>query len=221
MAQRAKPGRGEGYGAAGAPAAEPQAWKTNIGAKPIPARLALLPDGESRMKRVGISAILQIAFVGFILIIPLVFPQQISTALKYSYTEIAQPITEIPVAPPPPPPKIVKTTPPPTPPPPVEVKLNPVQPHIFVTPKAIQPKVKSVDARAPELNPVFETAKVDTVQPNQPKRPKEEVKVGTMSSGNATPATVRAPVEKVQTATLRHPTCPAPKHQPHTHLTLN
>jgi TonB family protein len=203
------------------PASEPQAWKKNIGTKPIPARLALLPDGESRMKRVGISAIVQIAFVGFVLIIPLVFPQQISTALKYSYTEIAQPITEIPVAPPPKPPKIVKTTPPPTPPPPVEVKLNPVQPHIFVTPKAIQPKVKSLDAKAPDLNPVFETAKVDTTQPNQPKRPKEEVKVGTMSSGNATPATVKAPVEKVQTGGFGDPNGLPGKGNPNAHLIVN
>jgi TonB family protein len=211
---------GVGLDSSRRPASEPQAWKKNIGTKPIPARLALLPDGESRMKRVGISAILQIAFVGFILIIPLVFPQQISTALKYSYTEIAQPITEIPVAPPPKPPKIVKTTPPPTPPPPVEVKLNPVQPHIFVTPKAIQPKVKSVDAKAPELNPVFETAKVDTVQ-NQPKRPKEEVKVGMMSSGNATPATVKAPVEKVQTGGFGDPTGLPGKGNPNAHLIVN
>src|SRR6202158_1699176 len=115
-------------------ASEPQAWKKNIGTKPIPARLALLPEGESRMKRVGVSAILQIAFVGFIFIIPLVFPQQIKTQLSFLTTEIAVP-------PPPKPPKIVKTTPPPTPPPPVEVKLNPVQPHIFVTPKVIQPKL--------------------------------------------------------------------------------
>jgi TonB family protein len=200
---------------------EPQAWKKNIGTKPIPARLALLPDGESRMKRVGISAILQIVFVGFILIIPLVFPQQMKTALKYSYTEIAQPITEIPVAPPPKPPKIVKTeTPPPTPPP-VEAKLNPVQPHIFLTPKVIQPKVRSVDAKAPELNPVFETAKVDTTQPNQPKRPKEEVKVGTMSSGNATPATVKAPVEKVQTGGFGDPNGLPGKGNPNAHLIVN
>jgi TonB family protein len=200
---------------------EPQAWKKNIGTKPIPARLALLPDGESRMKRVGISAILQTAFVGFILIIPLVFPQQMKTALKYSYTEVARPISEIPVAPPPKPPKIVKTeTPPPTPPP-VEVKLNPVQPHIFVTPKVIQPKVRSVDTKAPELNPVFETAKVDTTQPNQPKRPKEDVKVGMMSSGNATPATVKAPIEKVQTGGFGDPNGLPGKGNPNAHLIVN
>jgi TonB family protein len=203
-------------------ASEPQAWKKNIGTKPIPARLALLPEGESRMKRVGVSAILQIAFVGFIFIIPLVFPQQIKTQLSFLKTDVLMPTTEIPVAPPPPPPKIERVkTPPPTPQPVVEPVLSPKQPHIFVTPKVIQPKLKSVDAKAPELNPVFETAKVDTVQPNQPKRPKEEVKVGTMSSGNATPATVKAPVEKVQTGGFGDPAGLPGKGNPNAHLIVN
>jgi TonB family protein len=203
-------------------ASEAQAWKKNIGTKPIPARLALLPEGESRMKRVGVSAILQIAFVGFIFIIPLVFPQQIKTQLSFLKTDVLMPTTEIPVAPPPPPPKIERVkTPPPTPQPVVEPVLSPKQPHIFVTPKVTQPKLKSVDAKAPELNPVFETAKVDTVQPNQPKRPKEEVKVGMMSSGNATPATVKAPVEKVQTGGFGDPAGLPGKGNPNAHLIVN
>src|SRR5882724_12140626 len=203
-------------------ASEPQAWKKNIGTKPIPARLALLPEGESRMKRVGVSAILQIAFIGFIFIIPLVFPQQIKTQLSFLKMDVLMPSTEIPVAPPPPPPKIERVkTPPPTPQPVVEPVLSPKQPHIFVTPKVIQPKLKSVDAKAPELNPVFETAKVDTVQPNQPKRPKEEVKVGMMSSGNATPATVKAPVEKVQTGGFGTTDGLTGKTNPNAHLIVN
>src|ERR1700675_930903 len=104
---------GVGLDANRRPASEQQAWKKHIGTKPIPARLALLPDGQSRMKRVGISAGLQIALLAFILIMPLVFPQQMKTALQFSYVEIAQPITESPVAPPPPPPKIAKVKTPP------------------------------------------------------------------------------------------------------------
>src|SRR6266446_7348823 len=92
---------GVGLDSSRLPVSEPQAWKKNIGTKPIPARLAMLPDGESRMKRVGVSAILQIAFVGFILIIPLVFPQQIKTQLSFLKTDVLMPSTEIPVAPPP------------------------------------------------------------------------------------------------------------------------
>jgi len=197
-----------------------EAWRKAIGSKPIPARLALLPDGESRAKRVGISAIVQIVLVTLILTAPLLFPQQMKTALHFSYTEIAQPITEIPVAPPPAP-KIVKVNTPPPTPPPVEAKLNPVQQHVFMTPKAVQPKIQPVETKAPELNPVFETAKIDTAQPNQPKRPKEEVKVGTMSSGNATPATVKAPVEKVQTGGFGDPAGLPGKGNPNAHLIVN
>ena len=153
---------GVGLDASRRSASEPQAWKKNIGTKPIPARLALLPEGESRMKRVGVSAILQIAFVGFIFIIPLVFPQQIKTQLSFLTTEIAMPITEIPVAPPPP-----KIKPRPTPPAPkpevVEpIKLNPKQPHIFVTQKVVQPKIEKVETKAPELNPVLQAANINT-----------------------------------------------------------
>jgi TonB family protein len=90
-----------------------------------------------------------------------------------------------------------------------------------MTPKVIQPKVQRVDAKAPELNPVFEAAKVDTSQPNQPKRPKDEVKVGTMSSGNATPATVKAPVEKVQTGGFGDPAGLPGKGNPNAHLIVN
>jgi TonB family protein len=203
------------------PAADPQAWKRNIGTKPIPARLALLPDGESRMKKVGVSAAIQAVFVTFVFLMPLIFPRQMKTALSFMKVDVAMPITEVPVAPPPPPPKIVKMkTPEPTPPP-VEVKLNPVQPHVFITPKVLQPKIKTMDTKAPELNPVFEAAKVDTPQPNQPKKPKEEVKVGTMSSGNATPATVKAPVEKVQTGGFGDPTGLPGKGNPNAHLIVN
>jgi TonB family protein len=198
------------------------AWKKNIGTKSIPARLAMLPEGESRMKRVGVSAIVQIAFVTFLLVIPLVFPDQMKTALKYSYTEVAQPITEIPVAPPPPPPKIAKVkAPDPVPEPVVQPVLSPKQPHIFMAPKAVQPKVEKIEAKAPELNPVFEAAKIETAQPNQPKRPKEDVKTGTMSSGNATPATVKAPIEKVQTGGFGDTSGLPGKGNPNAHLIVN
>jgi TonB family protein len=198
------------------------AWKKQIGSKQIPARLAMLPEGESRMKRVGVSAIVQIAFATFIFLFPLIFPHQISTALKYSYTEIAQPITEIPVAPPPPPPKIVKVrTPDPVPTPVEPPKLNPQQQHIFMTPKAVVQPKRELEAKAPVIENTFEAAKIDTVQPNQPKRPKEEVKTGMMSSGNATPATVKAPVEKVQTGGFGTTDGLQGKGNPNAHLIVN
>ena len=205
------------------PAAEQQAWKRHIGTKQIPARLALLPEGESRAKRLGVSAIVQLAFVTLILLSPLLFPHQMETALSFQRYEIPMPISMIPVAPPPPPPpKIahIKTVEPKVQPV-VAPVLSPKQPHIFVTPKALLPKVEKVEAKAPVIENTFVAAKIDTPQPNQPKKPKEEVKVGMMSSGNATPATVKAPVEKVQTGGFGTTDGLTGKTNPNAHLIVN
>lgn len=183
-----------------------QAWKKAIGTRPVTARLALLPEPKSRWNRIGLSALGQVSIVIFLLLIPLIFPEQMKTALKYQIVEIMQPVTEIPVAPePPPPPKI---TPKPTPPPKPEVpaKLNPKQPHVFLTPKVVQPELKKVEVKPVELNPQFDQAKLD-LQTKGPKRPKEDVKVGTMSTGSAAPPTIKTPVDisKVQTGGFGDP----------------
>lgn len=186
----------------------PEAWKRNIGTRPVPARLALLPEEKPRWDRLGISAILQISAVAFLVLVPLLYPERMKTVWQFTNVEIAQPVTEIPVAPPPPPPPKVKPAPPkaevkPTP---VEPpKLNPEQKHIFanlVAPK-VQPKEK-IETKAPDMTPVFEAAKIDTKE-NAPKRPKEDIKVGNLSTGSAAPATVSAPVNKVQTGGFGDP----------------
>lgn len=179
---------------------DPQAWKQAIGTKPIAARLALLPDNKPNWNRIGWSAGVQLAIFGFLLILPLLFPQQMMTALNLRTTELMQPVTMVPVAPEPPKPPKIKAKAPPVVKPvvPEPIKLNPKQTHVFLAAKVEPPKVKTLEAKPVELNPVFEQVKIDTPS-NQPKRPKEEVKVGTMSSGSAAPATVVAPVNKVQT----------------------
>ena len=85
-----------------------QAWRKTIGTRPVSARLALLPEAERRWDRMGVSALGQIAVLGFLLLIPMAFPEQMKTALKYQITEIMQPVTMVPVAPPPPPPPKIK-----------------------------------------------------------------------------------------------------------------
>jgi TonB family protein len=183
-----------------------EAWKRAIGTKPIPARLALLPEAKPRWDRIGVSAGAQIALLIVILSIPLLYPDRMKTALAYTTHEIMTPLTMVPVAPPPPPPPKVKPKAPPIEKPVVvePVKLNPKQPHIFVTPKALQPKVQKIEAKAPELNPVFETAKIE-VQQTGPKRPKDDVKVNNLNTGSAAVATVKAPVDKVQTGGFGDP----------------
>jgi len=198
---------GVGFEANRSRSANPQAWKNAIGTKSIPARLALLPEPKRRWDRIGLSAGVQLAIFGFLLIIPLLFPNQMKTALNFRVTELMQPVTEIPVAPPPPPPPKIKakvTPPEPKPVEPEPVKLNPKQTHVFLAAKVEPPKPKTLDAKPVELNPVFEPVKIDTPA-NQPKRPKDDVKVGVMSSGSAAPATVVAPVNKVQTGGFGDP----------------
>ncbi len=181
-----------------------EAWKKAIGNRPVPARLEMLPEGESRWDRVGISAAAQTVLLIFFVALPLFFPERLKTAFNTTFIPLAMPVIEVQMAPKPP--KVIRAkTPPPKPEVVEPVKLNPKQPHIFVTQKVLQPKIAKIEAKAPDLtpNPVFE-AKMDT-QTNQPKRPKEEVKVNNLSTGSAAPATVNLPVNKVQTGGFGDP----------------
>jgi len=180
---------GVGFEANRGRSGDPQAWKKAIGTRPVPARLALLPDSKPRWDRIGLSAAGQLAIVGFLLMIPLLFPEQMRTALNLRPTELMQPVTLIPVAPPPPPPPKVKAKVPEPKPAPEPVKLNPKQTHVFLAPKAEPPKIKTLEAKPVELNPVFEQVKIEGPK-NQPKRPKDEVKVGNLGSGSAAVPTV-------------------------------
>ena len=197
---------GVGFEANRGRAGDPQAWKRAIGTKPVPARLALLPESKPRWDRIGLSAAGQLAILIFVLLIPLISPQQMKTALNFHIVELMQPVTLIPVAPePPPPPKVKpKVIPKAKPVEPEPVKLNPKQPHVFLTAKVIQPKLQKMEVKPVELNPVFEATKID-MPTNQPKRPKDDVKVGNLSSGSAAVATVKAPVDKVQTGGFGDP----------------
>jgi TonB family protein len=146
-----------------------------------------------------------------LILVPLLYPEAMKTSVKYyNFTAIAQPVTEIPVAPPPPPPpppkapklpKVEVKAPDPEP-----VKLNPQQPHIFtnlVAPKVVQPKVEKTE-KLPEMNTTFDAAKMENNEKG-PKRPKDDVKLNNMGSGSAAPATVKAPVDKVQTGGFGDP----------------
>ena len=183
-----------------------EAWKRAIGTKSIPARLALLPEAKPRWDRIGMSAGAQLVVLLIILSIPLLYPDRMKTALAFSNHEIMTPLTMVPVAPPPPPPPKIKAKAPPVAKPEVvePVKLNPKQQHIFVTPKALQPKIQKVEAKAPDMTQVFETAKFETTQVG-PKKPKDDVKVNNLNTGSAAVATVKAPVEKVQTGGFGDP----------------
>jgi TonB family protein len=210
---------GVGFGSNRNRTGNSEAWKQNIGTKQVPARLALLPEAKPNWRRVGFSAAVQLTILGFFIIVPMLYPEQMKTAIQYSYTAIAQPVTMIPVAPPPPPPPKVKAVVPKVAPKPAPVeppKLNPQQPHIFanlVAPKALKPKTEKIEIKDPDMSPKFEAVKID-VKENGPKRPKDDVKVNNLGSGSAAPATVVAPVEKVQTGGFGDPNGVAGKGDP-------
>ena len=197
------------------------AWRNSLGNNSrVPARFELLPEGDKRWDRIGASAILQLSLLIFFVALPIFFPERIA-ALKYRVTPLEWIQTEIPVAPPPPaPPKIARVRAP-EPKPIEEPKLSPKQPHIFVQQKAFQPQVKQLDVKAPEVvtTPVFE-AKLNAPT-NQPKRPREEVKVNNLSTGSAAPATVNLPVEKVQTGGFGDPNGLAGKGNPNKGTNIN
>src|SRR6266550_3013808 len=62
----------------------PQAWKDAIGAKMVPARLALLPEAKPRWDRIGLSAGGQLAILTVLLLLPQIFPDEMNTALRYT-----------------------------------------------------------------------------------------------------------------------------------------
>jgi TonB family protein len=179
-----------------------EAWKRSIGNKGVAARLEMLPEGESRMGRVGVSLVLQILILGFFVALPIFFPERLKAVLNQQVVPLAMPVTEVPTAPPPPP--VVKAKVEPPKPAPIEIKLNPKQPHIFVTQKVLQPKIEKVEAKAPELTPtpVIQSQIVD--QSNQPKRPREEVKMA-MDTGSAATPTIKADPKNVQTGGFGDP----------------
>lgn len=222
---------GVGFGDPRGRGANPSAsaWKQTLGTRPVAARLAVLPEGKSRWSRVWLSAILQVAVVAGAIIVPLLYPESMKTNVHYLTSVLmAQPVTEIPVAPPPPPPPTPKPKITPKvevkPPDPEPVKLNPQQPHIFtslVAPKVVQPKVKEADTKLPEMKQVLEAEKMDTSEKG-PKRPKEDVKLNNMNmTGSAAPATVKAPPDKVQTGGFGDPNGIAGKGDPNHATNVN
>ena len=195
-----------------------EAWKRSIGTKGVPARLEMLPEGESRLGRVGVSLILQIAILTFFVALPIFFPERLKAVLNQQVVPLAMPVTEI--ATPPPPPVVKAKVEPVKPAPPIEIKLNPKQPHIFVQQKVLQPKIEKVEAKAPELTPapVIESKIVD--QSNQPKRPREEVKMA-MDTGSAATPTIKADPKNVQTGGFGDPNGLPGKGDPNKTMNVN
>jgi TonB family protein len=159
-------------------AAEPINRTKTVRMKSVSVRFELLPDRKPQWNRIGVSAAAQLVVVGLLLLAPLIFPEPIQTALKFEIVELMQPISQIETpAKTPPPPKIKRKIPPPKPEPvPDPVELNPKQPHVFLITKPELPKVRTLEARPVELNPILTVTEI-VLKTSQPAAPKEEVKV--------------------------------------------
>lgn len=189
----------------------PQAWKAMVGTKPVSARFALLPQSKPRMSALGTSVIIQICLVTFVVIIPLLFPQQMIPRSIYMVTDLAGPPLDVPAPPkpkPPAPPKAAKMDPTPAPPPVERTAPPKMDMAKYFAPKIEAPKVKprQVDAELPKVNDTFQplNLKVDS---SQPVRPREPVKTGLMTGGSSAEPTINkpVPVEKVQTGGFGDP----------------
>lgn len=177
------------------------------GGRRVPARFTLLADPKPRWGSFTASVGLQVLTWSLLVTIPMLFPQKLIPMMRYTVVPLLAPRTEVPL--PPEPPKVrAKVQPAPKPiPKPVEVKVE--QPHIakFVpppAPKPIAPKPKPVVAAAPEVKQVLQPVPLNAPK-SEPRRPRDDVKVGSMSTGSAAPATVNRPLNQVQTGGFGDP----------------
>lgn len=185
----------------------PQAWKALVGSRPVGARFELLPETKPRKGALASSVVIQICLVTIVVILPLLFPQQMTSKAMIMVTDLAGPPLDIPAPPkpkPPAPPKVAKVQPPPP------VEKAPPKPDIakLVAPRILPPKPKprEVAAELPKVNDTFQplNLKVDN---SQPARPREPVKTGVMSTGSSAVPTIAksVPVDKVQTGGFGDP----------------
>jgi len=193
----------------GAGGANPNAWKSMVGTKPVSARFDLLPNTKPRMSALGTSLVIQIALAAFLVIVPLLFPQQMIPRSMYMVTDLAGPPLDIPKPPPPKPPAVAKVKVRPTPPPPVEQPAPKPEVVKFFAPPKIQapkPKVRQVEADLPKVNDTFQPLKMDLAT-KEPARPRDPIKTGLMTGGSSAVPTIDKPLplDKVQTGGFGDP----------------
>lgn len=193
----------------------PDAWKAMVGNKPVSARFALLPEEKPHIGAMGTSLILQISLAAFLVMLPLIFPHELIPNAMMMVTQIEDPPSYYVSTPPPPkPPAVARIKTKVEPPRPVEEPTPPPKPVFAKLPTAriFAPKIQRqqvVEAEAPKVDQVFQPVKLEIADTKQPARPREPVKTGlitpTPTPGSSAPATVSAPVEKVQTGGFGDP----------------
>ena len=198
-----------------------------MGSKPVSARFDLLPNTKPKASAMGTSIVIQACLVTVVVILPLLFPQQMIPKAMSMVTDLAGPPLEIPEPPkpkPPAPPKVAKVQPTP-PPPPIE---RPAPPKLDVAKyfkppiEAPKPKPREVAMDLPKVNDTFQPLNMK-VDDKQPARPRDPVKTGMMSTGSSAVPTLpkSTPVEKVQTGGFGDPNGVAGPPNPNRRATIN
>jgi len=179
-----------------------------VGSKPVSARFSLLPNTQPKMSALGMSLVIEIALAAFLVMAPLLFPQQLIPKAMFMVTDLAGPPLDIPQPPPPPKPPAVARVKVQPPPPPVEQPApKPDLSRIFAPRiEAPKPKPRQLEADLPKVNDTFQPAKVELASA-EPARPREPVKTGMMSGGSSAVPTIQkqVPLEKVQTGGFGDP----------------
>ena len=171
-----------------------------IGNKPVAARLAVLPDGQSRLTAVLTSTIFQTALVIFVMALPLIFPSELRTTIFHEVIPIAPLRTEFKLPPENEPPiQRAEVRPAPAP---VERPEPPrlTRRVVFAPMMAARPRPADVRrTEIPQVNQTFAEVKLDAS--SEPVRPREPVKTGLMNTGSAAPVTITKPIEISQVQT--------------------
>ena len=152
--------------------------------------LGLLPEKKLDWRKFVLSYGVVLFLILFLLLARLIWPDRMSTLASYTVTEII------------PRPNLVPERSKPKPKPQV-AKVEPLPkfeaPKLLVPKEAPRPKVEVAKIEPPKIQPVLEAPKLQPVA-----RPMPRV-IQTGYFGSSAPATVRAPVEKVQTGGFGDP----------------
>ena len=171
-----------------------------IGSKPVAARLATLPDGNSRWSALLTSVLFQSALAVFVVALPLIFPYELKTSMLYEVIPIAPLKTEF-LLPTPDEPPVRRAEVRPAPAPLAQPEPPRLTRRVVFAPMiaARSQPVNVGRTEIPQVNQTFADVKLEAS--SEPARPREPVKTGLITTGSVAPATIDKPVDiaKVQT----------------------
>ncbi len=201
VTQLAQGSLGIGWGSVG-PSRGKKVLKNLEGQRHVPARFTLLAQPKPRWGSFGASVTLQALMIALLVTVPMLFPQKLIPMMRYTVVPLLAPRTEVPL--PPEPPKVRAKVQPPPKPVPVEVEQPRVAKFVAPPPRPVAPKPKPVEATAPEVKQAFQPVPLNAPK-SEPRRPRDDVKTGLVTTGSAAPATVNRPLNQVQTGGFGDP----------------